>query len=122
VWTETRDHLSDRYLPIASHAQWSFSEAPLLPDHWLNNAFTGWGGEATIEWPERGLGATITAAEPLRTLILYSPSAEAPYISVEPVSHSVDAHNRDATGAAPPQRLAPGERLTLAVRIAPTEL
>lgn len=122
VWTETPDHLPDRYLETARHPDWDFSGSPRLPGRWLNNAFTGWSGEARIEWPEHELAATITADAPLRTLILYSPSAGAGFISIEPVSHSVDAHNRTGPGVAPPQRLAPGETLALSATIAPSRL
>jgi aldose 1-epimerase len=119
VWTETPDHLPDRYLPTANRPDWDFSASPRLPDRWLNNAWTGWSGEARIEWPERGLATMIRADEPLRTLILYSPSADADFISIEPVSHSVDAHNRSGVGVAPPQRLEPGQTLTLSATITP---
>ena len=122
VWTETADHLPDRYLTTADHPDWDFSAAPALPERWLNNAWTGWTGEARIEWPERKLAATIMAEAPLRTLILYSPSAAADFISIEPVSHSVDAHNRTGIGVAPPQRLEPGETLTLVATITPSLL
>ena len=122
VWTETPDHLPDRYVDTARQPNWDFSTMPRLPRRWLNNAFTGWSGEARIEWPEHGLAATITADDPLRTLILYSPSAAADFISIEPVSHSVDAHNRTGPGVASPQRLAPGETLTLAAIITPSRL
>ena len=122
VWTETPDHLPDRYLATADHPDWDFSASPRLPDRWLNNAWTGWNGEARIEWPEHGLAAAINADAPLRTLILYSPSSDADFISIEPVSHSVDAHNRTGVGVAAPQRLEPGETLTLAARIVPSLL
>jgi aldose 1-epimerase len=122
VWTETADHLPDRYLETATHPVWNFAASPLLPDRWLNNAWTGWDGAARIEWPEHALAATIKADAPLRTLILYSPSAEANFISIEPVSHGVDAHNRTGFGVAPPRRLAPGETLTLSATIAPSQL
>ncbi|MBL8599554.1 MAG: aldose 1-epimerase [Devosia sp.] len=119
VWTETADHLPDSYLATADHPDWDFAAAPPLPARWLNNAWTGWSGTARIEWPEHGLAATVAAAAPLRTLILYSPSADADFISIEPVSHSVDAHNRSGIGVTAPQRLKPGEALTLTATIAP---
>jgi aldose 1-epimerase len=122
VWTETPGHLPDRYLEPAAHPGWDFAASPRLPDRWLNNAWTGWTGEARVEWPEHELAATITADEPLRTLILYSPSADADFISIEPVSHSVDAHNRSGPGVAAPRRLTPGETLTLTARISPERL
>jgi aldose 1-epimerase len=122
VWAETADHLPDRWLETAAHPDWDFAASPRLPHRWLNNAWTGWSGEARIDWPEHGLAATIAADAPLRTLIVYSPSAAAEFISIEPVSHSVDAHNRSGIGVAPPQRLEPEETLVLTATITPSRL
>ncbi len=122
AWTETADHLPDRWLDRATHPDWDFAAAPRLPGRWLNNAFTGWTGMSRIEWPEHGLAATLSADDPLRTLILYSPSAEADFISIEPVSHSVDAHNRSGVGVAAPQRLERGETLVLSASVAPSPI
>jgi aldose 1-epimerase len=46
----------------------------------------------------------------LGTLILYSPSAQAPFLCLEPVSHPVDAHN--LPGQPGLVRLAQGESLS----------
>ena len=121
VWTETADHLPDRFLMLRDHPEWDFSTSPSLPQRLLNNAFTGWTGEALISWPERGFSASITADDPLRTLILFTPQNSS-FISVEPVSHSVDAHNRDGPGVASPRRLTPGETLMMNAVIAPAEM
>jgi aldose 1-epimerase len=119
VWTATPDHLPDRYLPTATHPAWDFSVPRPLPATWLNNAFTGWSGTARIEWPEYALAAEIEAAVPLRTLIVYSPASDSSFVSVEPVSHSVDAHNRTDPGTSPPQPLRPGESIELSMSVAP---
>jgi aldose 1-epimerase len=121
-WTETEDHLPDSYRRSAGDAELDFSSSHALPDGWLNAAFTGWDGEATLVWPDRALAVRISAPEPLRTIILYSPSAAADFICVEPVSHSVDAHNRSEPGTAPPQILAPDATLVAEATITPYAL
>lgn len=117
VWTETPDHLPDRYLDINQHREWDFAAARPLPDGWINNAFVGWSGHARIEWPARRLAATITANTPLNTLMVYSPSHAADFVSIEPVSHTVDAHNRAGAGVIPPLALAPDDSLSLEMMI-----
>lgn len=85
----------------------------------MNTAFTGWEREATLAWADRKLAVDITATEPLTTLIVYSPSGASDFVCIEPVSHSVDAHNRAGPGTAPPQILEPGAALTLDATIRP---
>ncbi len=120
VWTERADHLPERWEPLARHPEWDFSAGRALPADWINAAFTGWNGRARIDWPEMGLAVEITARAPLGTAMVYSPSAAADYVSVEPVSHTVDAHNMDGPHVARPQVLAPGDTLTLAMTLRPT--
>lgn len=93
VWREDERHLpvGNRAVGIPQH--WDFRQPGGLPDDFINNAFTGWGGSATIVWPSRGLRLAITAASPLNSYILYSPSAAADFVCFEPVSHPVDAFN-----------------------------
>jgi aldose 1-epimerase len=121
-WTETEDHLPHSYRRSAGDAELDFSSSRALPRGWLNTAFTGWNGEASLEWPDRALAVHISAPQPLRTVILYSLSATADFICVEPVSHSVDAHNRSEPGTARPQVLAPGATLVAATTITPHAL
>jgi aldose 1-epimerase len=52
----------------------------------------------------------------LSTLIVYSPSAEAPFLCLEPVSHPVDAHN--LPGQPGLVRLEPGEGLSASMVLA----
>lgn len=85
----------------------------------MDNAFTGWAGRATIEWPDSGAVLTMTAAAPLSFLVVYTPPGEA-YFCVEPVSNCTDAFNlaesgRDDTGTIV---LAPGASLHTNVRFA----
>jgi aldose 1-epimerase len=119
-WTETADHLPERFVPTAS--PFDFSDGAELPPGWINNAFTGWTGRAEVTWPDRGLALDIAARPPLTTVILYSPSSAASFVCFEPVSHSVDAHNRIDPGTAPPQVLGPGAVLEVEATFAPRGL
>jgi aldose 1-epimerase len=121
-WTETADHLPDTYLPCAGDERFDFSHGRALPTAFFNNAVTGWDGRARLDWPDRGIAVEIVAPPPLTTVILYSPASTADFVCVEPVSHSVDAHNRRETGAVLPQILEPGQALMVEVTIMPVVL
>ncbi len=87
----------DRHLPATSEAQsipqlWDFTRFSPLPEEWINAAFSGWDGEAEILQDQTAIPLRLSA-NGLGTLIVYSPSAAAPFVCIEPVSHPVDAHN-----------------------------
>lgn len=123
VALEARDHLPAGEAPVASRPEWDFAAPRELPLKWINNAFLGWDGRATVLWPERRLALDIEADPPLSTYILYSPSAEADFFCFEPVTHPVDAHNLpggpEANGLIV---LAPQEILSAACRFHPRRL
>lgn len=58
----------------------------------IDNVFTGWRGEAVIEWPEQDAQLSISASDDLSHLVVFSPVDET-YFCVEPVSHCPDAFN-----------------------------
>ncbi len=92
VWLETADHLPDREVPVETRPDWDFRTPRMLPEGWVNNAFTSWNGQARVSWPETGTILTIEASQVLDTLILFSPGADCDFFCLEPVSHPVDAH------------------------------
>lgn len=64
----------------------------------IDNGYTGWDGEATIRWPERGLALRMTQ-EPLRTprgpmapayCLVYRPP-QGPAFCFEPITQPIDA-------------------------------
>lgn len=67
----------------------------------MDNAFTGWRGEAVIDWPERRARLTMNASALLGVLVVYIPPGES-YFCAEPVSNTTDAfnlvHERGDTG------------------------
>jgi aldose 1-epimerase len=121
-WTETEDHLPDSFRQTAGDARFDFGNGSNLPSDFVNNAITGWNGRATLGWPARKLCIDIVAAPPLSTVILYSPSPASDFVCIEPVSHSVDAHNRHGPGSAPPQVLQPEEELVVVASFTPRAL
>jgi len=118
-WTETADHLPKEYRPTVGDRCFDFETGRPLPETFVNSALTGWNGRATLTSPERGIAAEISSSAPLTTVILYSPSGQADFVCIEPVSHSVDAHNRSDLGTAPPHILAPGAQLAIETTIRP---
>ena len=85
----------------------------------LDNCFTGFAGEAVIDWPERHARLTITADPALSFLVVFTPPGE-DFFCVEPVTHSTDAVNlagdRGDTGL---KILQPGETFAASIRFAP---
>ena len=73
--------------------------------------------------PQHGLKIYVKAVDPLRCLQIYSPSAEADFVCVEPVNHTVDAlNNVGKPGTVCPQCLENGESLSVTCSIEPQEL
>ncbi len=113
----------EHWLPKLEHAtagDLDFRTGAPPPRRWVNAAFEGWDGRATICWPEHDAAIAIEA-DPLfgRSLVFVSDPAFDPgyayeFFCFEPMSHSVDAHH--AADGAGLRRLAPGERLEGSVR------
>lgn len=116
-WTETHDHLPLDFEPIEA-AEMGDGRLTPLPRQFCNTAYVDWSGEVELEWPEHGLGIRMTARG-ADVLMIYSPGAGADFVCIEPVSHTVDAHNRSGRGVVPPRNLAPGESLGASMVITP---
>jgi aldose 1-epimerase len=97
IWLEDAQHLPTSHLPVDASPFSGFDRCRTLPAQLINNAFTGWNGLATIRQPANGVEITIRCGPPLDTLIIYSPDEHANFFCLEPVSHSVDAHNQSGT-------------------------
>lgn len=63
----------------------------------LDNNFTGWNGTAVIRWPERRAVLRMTAPDPLRFLVAYTP-AGADFFCLEPVGNCTDWVNLTGQG------------------------
>jgi len=93
VVLESSDHLPVGQASVSSRPEWDFATPRALPAAWINNAFLGWDGRATVLWSERRLALEIVADPPLSTYILYSPGGDSDFFCFEPVSHLIDAHS-----------------------------
>ncbi|MDF4003057.1 aldose 1-epimerase [Luteibacter sp. PPL552] len=67
---------------------WDFGRSLPLPPGGLNHAFTGWTGDATIEWPTERLALHVAAED--HVYVLYVPEGE-DFFCFEPVDHPIDA-------------------------------
>lgn len=119
-WTETAEHLPLDFLPVAVGQMGDGRHQP-LPRDFCNTAYAGWPGHAELIWPEYGAGVRITA-QGTGVLMIYSPGASADFVCIEPVSHTVDAHNRSGPGVVKPKILAPGESLGASMTMTPFSL
>jgi aldose 1-epimerase len=81
----------------------------------LDNGYEGWGGQAVVRWPDRGLGLRMRAAE--RYFQVYAPP-QGGLIAIEPVSHANDALARPELewGLLGVRILAPGDEASLSAR------
>ena len=98
----------------------------LIKGSHLDNAFTGFTGEATITWPEWQAQANISTSENCRFMVLYSPeNKHSPenenFFCFEPVTHCTDAINLSQQGVKNTGivSLEPHEKMTVSMRIDP---
>lgn len=109
-WWETDAHIMPTAHVAEAGEDWSDT---LHAATTTDNVFSGWDGTARIEWPELGLALTVTASDPAKWLVVYSPPDE-PIACIEGVTHPTDALNDPAhPGLA---ILDPGERFVLDTR------
>ena len=66
----------------------------------IDNAYTGWGGTAQIDWPERGLGLTAHMPDfekdggtAKHYCLVYRPP-QGPAFCFEPITHPIDAFHQ----------------------------
>lgn len=110
VWQEDARHLPATQASTPIPAPWNFAQARPLPGGWINNGFADWSGDLHIHQGSEAVSVSLQASPSLRTLILYSPDAQADFFCAEPVSHAVDAFN--LPGRPGLQVLEPGETLS----------
>ena len=119
-WLEDFEHLPTEHVPPGSGSSTDFSTARDFPDGLLNNAYTGWDGIADLIRPQHGLSVQVTAESPLNCLQIYSPAAEADFVCIEPVNHTVDAlNNVGKPGVISPKWLEKEERISVRCCIEP---
>lgn len=115
VWLEDARHLPTEQRPIEVAADLDFRRLRALPRRWINNAYTGWRGSATVLQPDLGLSVKITAPD-MGVAIVFSPDGDADFFCFEPVTHAVDAFNQQ--GMPGLRILEPGAEMAMEMRIA----
>jgi aldose 1-epimerase len=97
VWLSSADLVPLEHVPVPE--KWDFSRGRQIQGVDVDNCFTGWDGEARIDWPARHRGVVIEASESLRKLVVYVPP-DRDFFAVEPVSNVNDGFNLMASGVA----------------------
>lgn len=120
-WTEVQGWLPGRATEIPADVD--FSKPRGLPNHWVNNGFEDWCGEAQIAWPEREARLSVTADPVFRHAFIFvsdtsfDPAFARDYFCFEPMSHLANGHNLPGLGDL--AVLEPGEALTGSMRMKP---
>ncbi|WP_052340888.1 aldose 1-epimerase [Salinarimonas rosea] len=111
----------EREIPVRREAptgDFDFSAPREVETAALDNAFSGFGGEAQIVYPDRRLALAVTADALFGHCVVFVPPGK-DFFCVEPVSHMPDAINRMPEVKDHGLRiLAPNERLVASARIA----
>ncbi|MEQ8354613.1 MAG: aldose 1-epimerase [Kiloniellaceae bacterium] len=93
MWAADGEVMPTRLVPPSPGAN---PAQGMLPERAaLDNCFTGFSGQAVIDWPERAASLTVAADATLGFLVVFTPPG-ADFFCVEPVSHGTDAINRAA--------------------------
>lgn len=118
VWTGAQAGLSEELESVPEN--WDFSTGLRLGGEEIDHCFSGWDGQASIEWPERGLCLSISASDALRHAVLFTPPGQS-YFCFEPVSHMSDAVNRlDFDTTTGLRVLQPGQTLETSISLTPS--
>ncbi|MBS9403521.1 aldose 1-epimerase [Halomonas sp. TRM85114] len=96
VWEVDEEQLPRDWRQLVGRDLWDFSRGRPLPDGQIDNLFTGWNGQARLEWPERGVALEISTKPCMSRHLIFSPGKHADFFCFEPVSHEVDAHHFDS--------------------------
>lgn len=113
VWTTDAREIPERLAPVQNIADWSNGLA-LAGAPFVDHAYVGWTGEAIMDGGDRRV--VMAADAPARWTQVYAPMG-VDFFCVEPVTHRPDALNAPADEPTGTTRLAPGQTLSLAMRI-----
>ncbi|MBV7540856.1 aldose 1-epimerase [Acidovorax sp. sic0104] len=119
VWLSGSDPIPTQHTTQFPES-WNLSEGIPANGGLIDNAYTGWGGTARIEWPERGLQLTARMPDFDRDggsaqhyCLIYRPP-EGPAFCFEPITQPIDAFNQP--GQPGLRTLAQGESMELKVQ------
>jgi galactose mutarotase-like enzyme len=113
-WLEAEEWLPGELVPLGEDMD--FNRLAALPRRWLNNGFSGWNGQANIQWPELGVGLQMNSepACPVYFIFVsdpaFSPGYQFEFFCLEPMTHAANGHNMAGLGGL--RRLVKGERFS----------
>jgi aldose 1-epimerase len=120
----------DDPLPVAHTTEfpagWDLNKGAPANGPLIDNGYTGWGGKASIAWPELGLQVTASMPDferdggPAQHFCLVYRPPQGPAFCFEPITQPIDAFH--LPGQPGLRELAPGEQFSLNIqwRIEPT--
>jgi aldose 1-epimerase len=119
VWLSGEDPLPTRHTEQIPQ-DWDLGRGAPAFGSFVDNAYTGWGGHARVEWPEHGLQLGLTMPDfegdggaAWHYCLMYRP-LEGPAFCFEPITQPIDAfHLEDRPGL---RMLAQGETLKMQMR------
>jgi aldose 1-epimerase len=69
---------------------WDYNQSAPLAGPLIDNCFTGWDGQARIDYPDRGFSVTMAMADCNGYSLMYRPP-DLSYFCLEPITHPIDA-------------------------------
>jgi aldose 1-epimerase len=95
IWTSDEEVMpKDLITPDDEH---NLSYGVLVDKVNMDNTFSGWSGEATIDWPEFDAKLHLRADNEMGFLVVFCPKDDK-FVCVEPVSNRTDAFNAASDG------------------------
>ncbi len=118
VWANRADEIPEQLVPAADIMDWS-EGATVTSAPFVDNAYADWSGHARLVHADHEV--RVTASANARWLQIYAPS-NAEFACVEPVTHRPNAQNAPADEDAGLVTLAPGQALSMSMRIEATSI
>ena len=117
IWLTSGDLLPTIHsLDLAS--TWDLRESVAVNGTLIDNSYTGWSGEACIEWPEHRLKLHVTIADTKHGYCHFYRPPDGETFCFEPVSHPINAFH--LLGQPGLKVLRQGENLAMKIRWRPT--
>jgi aldose 1-epimerase len=112
VWLSGADPIPTRHTRDFP-ATWDYNQPAALVGPLIDNGFTGWDGQAVIQYPDRGFSVTMSMADCNGYSLMYRPP-DLSYFCLEPITHPIDAfHMQERPGLV---MLSSGQKLSLHTR------
>lgn len=84
-WEVDKKSMPQKCCPLPSKL--NFNNPQIIPDCYIDNAFSGWDGRANLIYSD-GIVVQINTSNNLPLYHIYTPAEDAPFICFEPISHT----------------------------------